>query len=139
MLTTRLLLNIIELTLVRSSISVVSVKKPSASMHTLVNITGFTLVRSLMSALNVENSSDIVQSFSDIRNFTVVNKPDIQVMTVSLETVTRNLAGEEGQEEFLEGRIKEPLILHSGGYFEKWRWELGECTAYFRWASGNTG
>ena len=69
----------------------------------------------------------------------MVNKPGIQVMTVSLERVTRNPAGKEGQEEFLEGRIKEPLILHSGGYFEKWRWELGECTAYFRWASGNTG
>lgn len=29
--------------------------------------------------------------------------------------MTRNLAGEEGQEEFLEERIKEPWILHSGG------------------------
>lgn len=71
-----LLLNIIELILVRSSINAVSVRKPSASMHTLVNITEFILVRNLMSALNVENSSDIVQSFSDIRNYTVVNNPD---------------------------------------------------------------
>ena len=86
MLTTHLLLNITELTLVRSSINVVSVRKPSASMHTLVNITGFTLVRSLMSVSNVENSSDIVQSFSDIRNFIVLNKSGIHVM-VSLGRV----------------------------------------------------
>ena len=111
MLTTHLLLNITELTLVRSSINVVSVRKPSASMHTLVNITGFTLVRSLMSVSNVENSSDIVQSFSDIRNFTVLNKSGIHVM-VSLGRVLGIWPRGEAQEEFLERRIKEPWTPH---------------------------
>ena len=137
MLTTHLLLNIIELTLVKSSINVVSVRKPSASMHTLVNIIGFTLVRSLMSALNVEDSSDIVQSFSDIRNFTVVNKPGIQVTTVSLARVTRNLAEGRGTGRVSGGKEKEPWILCSEGYFQKWWWELGECRAYSRGASGS--
>lgn len=57
-----------------------------------------------MNALNVENSSDIVQSFSDIRNFTMVNNPGVQVMTASLERVTRNLAGSSGARRVLGGK-----------------------------------
>ena len=138
MLTTHLLLNITELTLVRSSINVVSVRKPSGSMHTLVNITGFTLVRSLMNVLTVGNSLDIVQSFSDIRNFTVLNKSGIHVM-VSRARVLGIWPRVEAQEQFLEGRIKETWTPYSEEYFQKWRWEFGECRAYSRWASGNTG
>ena len=96
LLLAHLLLNIIELTLVRNSISVASVRRPSASMHTLVNITGFTLVRSLTNALSVENSSDIAQSFSDIRSFTVVNEPDFRLWQF-VKKLVRNLAEERGQ------------------------------------------
>ena len=79
--------------------------------HLLLNITELTLVRSLMSVSNVENSSDMVQSFSDIRNFTVLNKSGIHVM-VSLGRVLGIWPRGEAQEEFLEGRIKEPWTPH---------------------------
>lgn len=96
MLTAHLLMSIIELTPARSSISVASVRKPSASMRTLVNITEFILVRSLMNALNVENSSGIVQSFSDIRNFTVVNNPDLLMVIISVAKMKRDLVRSKG-------------------------------------------
>ena len=91
-----------------------------------------------MSELTVENSLDIVQSFSDIRNFTVLNKSGIHVM-VSLGRVLGIWPRGEAQKQFLEGRIKEPWTPYSEAYSQIWRWEFGECRAYSRWASGNTG
>lgn len=68
------LLNMVELTLGRNFLSVVSVKKLSASKHTLVNITGFTQERDLMNVWNVGNPSGTVQHLFDIRSFMLENK-----------------------------------------------------------------
>lgn len=60
-------------------------------------------------------------------------------MTVSLKRVTGNLAEGRGTGRVLEGMMRDSGILHLEEYFQEWRWALGECGAYSRRASGNTG
>lgn len=59
-------------------------------------------------------------------------------VTVSLETVARNLAGGRGIGR-APGVKDEGALATALEYFQKCRWGLGECKAHSRWAPGSTG